>query len=355
MSTKEKILHNLKSIDSRFLGNNLRRNYSKFKNYPAGIHIDISGTCNLRCKMCSLEDWYPKDMNIYISEKVLSKIYQILPKIMSISLMNNCEPLVNKNIVNIVKKMRDINNGLHIGFVTNGMLLNEKLSAEMIDLQVNNIVFSLDGATAKTNDKIRVGGKFDKIITNIKKLNKLKKVKNSRLPKISILSVSSKENVYELADILQLTCELGADSLTINGLEPYDSEMENQKLWGETITPEYEKIFEQLKLISKDKGIELRLPSLNVKPYHFCNIMLESVIDANGDVYPCSPLSYRRKYYYRGEENYYPRISFGNLNEKSFDEIWFSEKYNTFRTNLLKGNFPEYCKKCLLKHQVTCV
>ena len=273
---------------------------------------------------------------------------------MSISLMSNCEPLVNKKIVQIISNMRKVNPKLHIGFVTNGMLLTKKLSAEFIDVGVNHISFSLDGATEKTNDSIRIGGKFSKIINNIKDLVELKREKNSIMPKISIITVSSKENVNELVDILNLTNELGINDLAINGLEPYDLEMESQKLWGESVNPKYEKIFEELKLLSKEKKMELSLPFLKIQPFNFCNLVMESVIDANGHVYPCSPLSYRRKYYYNGEESFYPRVSFGNLLEKSFDEIWYSEEYNSFRNNLLKGNFPDYCKKCLLQHKVTC-
>ena len=66
MNTKKIVLHKLKEIDSHILGNSLQKKYSKIKNYPTGLYVDISGTCNLHCKMCSLDEWYPKDMNIYI-------------------------------------------------------------------------------------------------------------------------------------------------------------------------------------------------------------------------------------------------------------------------------------------------
>lgn len=55
-----------------------------------------------------------------------------------------------------------------------------------------------------------------------------------------------------------------------------------------------------------------------------------------------------------GHEGTTPRVSFGNVNEQSFKEIWRSPGYMQFRHEVESGAFPEPCKACLMKHYVIC-
>ncbi len=352
MKTK-KILSTLKKIDKKYLGDFLTKQYSKLQDNPNGIAVDITGICNLDCEMCSLKEWYPKNISKTIPETILEKIYEVVPKIRSISLMNNCEPLINKNIIQIIRTLKKIKPSIHISFVTNGMLLNPTLSSELIDAGADLISFSIDGATAETNDKIRKGGKFSKLIKNINNLNELKKEKKSNIPKLGTVTVTSTENINELKGIVELASTLNVETMNFNGLEPYNLDMENKKLWGVSANPEYENVYNELIKTAKEKEIHINLPSLIPKEFNSC-VLVDCVIDANGDVYPCSSLSYQRQYYFMGEQAMFPRISFGNLTEKSFYDIWNSKDYKNFREKVSNGEFPEYCKKCLFKRNVTC-
>ena len=54
------------------------------------------------------------------------------------------------------------------------------------------------------------------------------------------------------------------------------------------------------------------------------------IIDANANVIACFNI----------------KTSFGNLLEKSFEEIWNGEAYRTFRQRLVEANLLPICKAC---------
>jgi radical SAM protein with 4Fe4S-binding SPASM domain len=277
----------------------------------------------------------------------------VIPKVGAISLQCNCEPLLNKNIVDIVRRLKQENPNLHVAFATNGTLLSPSISSGLIDVGLNQIWFSIDGASEETYESIRRGAKFEEVIENIKNLISQKELKQAVLPKAGMITVASTKNVSELFSILELTGELHLDSLIINGLEPYDEEMANSVLWGKSAKQEYIQVFGKLERLAREKGIELRLPSLQLESYTSCTLS-GCTIDSNGNVYPCSCLSYERPYFYFGEKNVHSRISFGSLKENDLSKIWNSREYRSFRNRLTKGRFPKCCHKCLLQNKVIC-
>ncbi len=349
----ERIRAGVKALDRRMLNLKLSRSIARARQSPASLSVDISRSCNLKCRMCSLEQWYPRLSNKTMPVEVVEELAHIVPKVNSIALQCNTEPLLNRNIVDIIRQFKKVKPTLHISFVTNGMLLSRSVSSKLIESGLDEIGVSIDGATAETNDGMRLGGKLEKILRNIKDLNAEKDAKASSTPRLRIVTVSSKKNVSELVAILELAIQLRADSFTVNGVEPYDEEMANLALWGMSVNGEFRNVFAELRRIASKNGIKLSLPSLELQPYKYC-VLNGCVIDSDGDVYPCGPLSYERPYYYLGDKSIHPRKSFGNVQERSLSEIWNSKKYRGFRTSLLEGHLPDYCSRCLMQNEVIC-
>jgi len=61
-----------------------------------------------------------------------------------------------------------------------------------------------------------------------------------------------------------------------------------------------------------------------------CRALLCGRININGDVSPCA----------------YLKVSFGNLLDSSFEEIWNTEKMRSFRKKLLQNNLLPACRRC---------
>ena len=346
----------LKNLDDRIFYQVLGRILTSCKpDTLSSISLDISSKCNLKCKMCSLEKWYPKERSKTMSLDTIMTLKSVLPYVTHVSLQCNCEPLLNKDIIGIIEWIMNQNNNIEISMVTNGTLLNKALCTGLLKSGIKKICISLDGATARTYENIRRGSNFQTVINNIKELIFQKDSSiNSNLINIELIAVAMKENLHELTDILRLANDFNINTLTINGLEPYTEEMVSQVLYSPKPSEKYEHIFKTLESDAKNYNLNINLPQLKIQDYHFCHLS-GVVISSDGTVHPCAPLSYKRPYFYTdGRRLEHPEICFGNVNEIPIMDIWNSIEYRIFRHRLRIGMFPRFCKHCLLKNQVIC-
>ena len=147
---------------------NLRK--EKIGKLPNNVFIELAMACNLRCEMCPV----PKNMELMggraravmkpdVFRRVLA---QLSGRRYSLCLNQLGEPLLNKHVVDYVKWAKA--DGHHVGFYTNGTLLNQLLADRLLDAGLDYIVFSIDGATKETFERIRLGAKFEPTIKNIR-------------------------------------------------------------------------------------------------------------------------------------------------------------------------------------------
>ena len=264
------------------------------------LAIDISGNCNLNCSICSLPAHFPnKEPMSLATVKRLENVFQN-DSLRKIALQCNCEPLINRDIIDILKYIKTTNRNLIVSFLTNGVLLRKETIELLLKYNIDEISISIDGANKESYEKIRQGAIFDNVIKNIRELVRQRNLENVST-KIGIVAVGLKQNVSELPAILDLVKNLGVDHLSVNGLEPYTKEMAKQILYGKDIDTKYENIFVDLWKKARKYMVGLSLPSLIMVPSEVCN-QEGCVISANGDVHPCNVLSYERPYYFLGEK-----------------------------------------------------
>lgn len=323
-----------------------------FGKAPATLTLDISSTCNLKCGMCSLNKW--QSSKNLMQMETFNKLLPIFPKVKAVGFTCSGEPLMNKNIVEMVRAIKEVShNTTLVGFNTNAMLLNERIAGELIDANLDMLEFSVDGATKKTYESIRVGAKFDTVIKNIRNLIETKKRLGKKNLNLSIRMTVSRDNINELSAMVELARELGISKLLVNGIEPYTKEMAAKTTYGRKPNKEVEKLFTLARKKAREHNMQLVLPELTPFEYTKCKLS-DCTICWDGEVVPCSQLSYKRPYYYFGLEKKHPKLIFGSINEKSLLDIWNSEKYTAFRKQLMAGKFPEFCKYCLMKNRVLC-
>ena len=91
------------------------------------------------------------------------------------------EPLIRRDIIKFIKyaKSKKI---IDIYFSTNGILLNDDLSKELILSGLTRIQISIDAVTQKTYDKVRPGGDLNKVINNLKRFLEIKMSSKKHYP-----------------------------------------------------------------------------------------------------------------------------------------------------------------------------
>jgi MoaA/NifB/PqqE/SkfB family radical SAM enzyme len=117
--------------------------------------------------------------------------------------------------------------------VTNGTLLDEKKIAAMLDGRLGRIIVSVDGATASTYESIRAGADFERLVHNLRLLQRMKAERRRSRPLLRFNFVMMRRNIEELPGLLQLAHELGAKQVTAQHMTIYEgAKSEDQSLFG---------------------------------------------------------------------------------------------------------------------------
>lgn len=102
--------------------------------------------CNLNCLHCGSDCRATSDMQDMPLEDflvVLDDVRSTMDPGRILVITTGGEPLVRKDICNCGRAIKE--RGFHWGMVSNGMLLNEKMCAQLIDAGLETIAISLDG------------------------------------------------------------------------------------------------------------------------------------------------------------------------------------------------------------------
>ncbi|MDZ7847889.1 MAG: radical SAM protein [Owenweeksia sp.] len=151
------------------------------------INLEFSSACNLRCKFCALDHLKPK---VYMSLEVIDKVLKDLlhdrrfSNVKTINLHNGGETLMHPDRVRLFQRISAYK-GLFrvsgkkfpkINLLTNGMLLRENLSRELLSLKViDEVGFSLDGGSPAAFEEMRVNARWEKFAKNVSDFIRLKK------------------------------------------------------------------------------------------------------------------------------------------------------------------------------------
>ncbi|MBS5842938.1 MAG: radical SAM protein [Clostridiales bacterium] len=185
------------------------------------VHIELTSGCNLECKMCYTcklgdEMPYEKYMEAIKELNVLDQTGEI--KISNVEIGGHGEPLLYKSIVDalkIAKKYFD-----RVSLITNGTLLNSRLSQQILETDIDHIEISITGIKKEVYSVFQGYNNHDTmdlVIKNIKELLRIRK--NTKKKTIVSLSyISSDESKVHLKDYLQFWRETGVDRVYVHPL-----------------------------------------------------------------------------------------------------------------------------------------
>jgi len=342
------------------------RDGSKSFAAPEVVHLDLTNRCNLDCIACwchsplLAEMAMPDDLrNKILPFNVITDLIDDLIQMggtHQIKLGGGGEPTMHPHFRDILAYIKRKDSNIELDVNTNFTLLDEKLIALMIDLEVDLLTVSLWAGTptvyARTHPN-KTEETFKRLVDRLKALAQLKR--NGR-PRISIHNVIMNLNYHDVEAMLELALDIGADEITYVLIDPVAGKTEHLLLNHE----------ERLALIKSLKRFRRRMDPYDkyVDPRTGHSIKVTNCIEllrrlsqsatekgfydkkavdmipcyigwiyarimADGSVVPCC----------KGH-----RLVMGNLHKLRFNEIWHCAKYSRFRYNglTLKRSNPYY-------------
>lgn len=280
--------------------------YQHFPGFPIHLDFELNDSCNQSCVMCPRnQDMHPQvayplgtkavlDMAIF--RKVIDEGCR--EGLMSINLGAFAEPLIHKQVFEMVKYARD-NGVIDTRIITNGLLLHKHFD-DVFDSGLVNLFVSVDAFTNETYQKIRGHG-FEMVLRNVELLLEERMRRKALLPIVRVSFVDMQENSVEKEKFV----EYWKDKVDFVDVQIYDN-------YNCSPTLQFDR--------SKPKKWDCKSPWARL-----------SVL-ANGDILPCC--------------NFYGRnIPVGNINTHTIKEAWQSKKLMDIRSGILGDDFDN-CSVC---------
>jgi len=149
------------------------KNILKNKNqeFPFLIDIEVTNHCNLKCIFCGQQTM--KREKGFIDETIFKKVIDECEIHKTpIRLIRWGEPFLHEKIIDFCEYAKNKNIPIHI--TTNGLIIDEEQMKKIVELEVDSIVFSFQGATKEQYELMRNNKFHDKLKENILKLVELR-------------------------------------------------------------------------------------------------------------------------------------------------------------------------------------
>ena len=242
---------NLKEIDER---------RTILKSAPRRLAFELTNACNLNCIMCGRNA--VKFTPTFFKLEWLEKFSPIMNKVEEVSLFGWGEPTVHPHFTEILRRLDEF--PVRKYFCTNGMKLGE-LKDALFNHHVDIIAISLDGARAETNNKIRRGGNFDKVVGNLKAIVAEKRRRGLNRPYMNFVFCAMTSNYKELPDLVRVAAEIGLDEVKAVYFTAFAKELIPQVLIareGANVSESLAEVFQKTVEVGDELGIKIKLPHL---------------------------------------------------------------------------------------------
>jgi radical SAM protein with 4Fe4S-binding SPASM domain len=288
---------------------------------PVALAIEPTTSCNLRCPECpsGLRSFTrPTGMlDTVMFEKTIAELKDAL---LYLTFYFQGEPFLHKDFLKMVKSATQ--KKIYTSTSTNAHYLSPENALATVESGIDRVIVSLDGTTQDTYEQYRIGGNLEKVIEGTKNLIAAKKALKSTTPHVIFQFLVVGPNEHQIEEAKALSKSLGVNEIRFKTAQIYDYEN------GSGLIPENPKYARYKKTTSGKFEIKNKLLNHCWKMWH------SAVITWDGLVVPCC---FDKDAEYR----------MGNVSKQSFKEVWSSEKYLSFRKQLIGSRKNiEMCKNC---------
>ncbi len=312
--------------DTKIIKETIKGNYTEINNIiqnnlsaPLKISMNITKSCNLRCKQCFSNSGEIKEKELTTED--MFNLFDNMKKYGTFFIcLGGGEPLIRPDLLEILEHGKK--NQLAISIVSNGLLLTKELIHKLNDKNIDTFWISLDGLK-ENHEYLRGSNTFDKT------KNAIKLLKQEFNSKIAIRISLSNRNIHEYKDLLKIAEKLNVDIIRFTPLLSFG------RAKNENLTISQEQYINFLNEIEKiEPSITVIHPNVTnnskfwISPENFgCHCGKEAMwLDEVGNYSPCI---------FYGDD-----YIIGNIKNENYMRLW----RKCLAISNYKGN--DVCKSC---------
>jgi MoaA/NifB/PqqE/SkfB family radical SAM enzyme len=325
-------------------------------NLPRELYVEVTNRCNSHCQACvrTFDRQEPlRDMQLSEFRAIVDEF----PVLNRVVLHGIGEPLLNADLVAMIRYLKDRHPTVSVLFNSNAVLLDEGWQQALIDVGLDEYRVSIDAATADTYARIRGIDAYNTVIDNVRRLARaLRTLRDTCRPRLSFWLTALRENLGELPALVDIAAEIGVPEVYVQRLVLHHHGLARTEhsLYGQLRAQEEAALAEAAAraeahgLLFRASGLTSPRESLRrqddreekqVKPSAACHrLWVVTYITANGNVLPCciSPFA----------TSDYPSLILGNVFQSPFAQIWNGERYVARRAALHTAHPLHPCDLC---------
>jgi MoaA/NifB/PqqE/SkfB family radical SAM enzyme len=249
-----------------------------------------------------------------------------------------------------------------VELITNGLLLDARLAAQLATAGLKTLWISLDGASSESYADVRLSEALKSVLENISIYREQYRQVRGGEAELGVAFVAMKRNINELPGLLNLSTRLGVSRYIVTNVLPYTPEMCAEVLYNRSIDrinwqatvwhPEINLPEIDLNPITREALFKTwtTRPGGQFKKRNTCPFIEQrsTTIGWDGSLSPCLALLHSHESYLFDHKRSVTRYRLGNVNESSLDEIWQSDEYQAFRSKVEQFDFSpcSYCASC---------
>ena len=249
---------------------------------PKHVRLDICTLCQLDCPQCfmRLQEEEIQKLNGfgYVSFDTFKKFVDKHPYVKEIGVSNHGEIFLNPDLDEIIKYSYEKGIKLNAYSGVNLNTISETTAEYLVKYQFGDMVVSIDGASPETYAIYRRGGDFNKVLDNIKMINKYKKLYNSDKPRLIYKFIPFGHNEHEIEKAKEVAASLDMDIMFDVNYAPGYSPLKNP-----------EKVKEQTRISNIDNNFSNFYDAYqNGEEWFFCTDLFKNPqINFNGELQGC--------------------------------------------------------------------
>lgn len=287
---------------------------------PLATVLSPSSVCNFKCKYCI--HGHPDQKSTHVSsaafmdyelyQKYIYGIKDMGAQLKRLNLSGAGEPLLHKNIVDMVRLAKQTGAAQGVEITTNGACLTKELSDGLIDAQLDMLRVSIQGLTDEKYQEVSgISLKVDELVEKLKYFYEHKKNTVVYI-KIVDCALDDEKDDQRFYDMFGDVCDLIAVESLIDN---------NAKI-------DFNQLAQTEKLDKTLYGTEMLYSDICVQPFY------TMLISSGGEVAPCCSLT--------------TPMVIGDLKKESIQEICNGDTLRRFRYQMLcdRKKVCKVCKEC---------
>ena len=204
------------------------------------LRLAIDDSCNLKCPSCRKSMIFHKqgsayNLGIRLSNKINNWLRQQEHGI-QVHMGSDGDPFASHVYRHFMEHTPKRDN-IKYSILTNGLMFKEfHARVPYVISNLKELVVSIDGATKHTYERLRLGGRWEKVLEGLECMAEQKHKHGFRF---ILHFVVQKDNYHEMEQIIDLGEQYGADRVWLNKIEDWGAmdDFGAQNIWN---TPDYQ-------------------------------------------------------------------------------------------------------------------